>query len=118
MRQITVEDFERSVRETLREAPGEDLLIVEDGCPVGLLHLLDRDDTQNFFWEDDPDIWAAIERGRKGPFIPLEDFISELIAEDADFERLLDEASRMTPEELDASLTLDEEPGPPRSEGA
>lgn len=112
MRQITVEDFERSIRETLREAPGEDLLIVEDGCPVGILHLLDRDDTPDFFWEDDPEIWAAIERGRKGRFTPLEDVISELIAEDPDFERLLEEASRMTPEELDASLTFDEEPGP------
>jgi len=112
MKQATLAEFQADPLKYIEEAQEGELLISDDHGVVARLVGMRYKDDEDLAYERSPEFWEMIRERRSQPGIPLEDVIAKFIAEDPDFERLLEEASRMTPEELDAALTSDEEPGP------
>lgn len=83
MRTVTVADLQRDVVHYLELAEEEDILILENGKPVGLLRgFADEDDLFDYQLESDPRFLERVKRARaqfrEGQGIRLEDVKSEL----------------------------------------
>jgi hypothetical protein len=87
MKTVTVADLQHDVTRYLELAEEEDILIIQNGKPVGLLHgLADEDELFDYHIQQDPRFLARVERTRAqfraGKGIRLEDVKSELLDED------------------------------------
>jgi PHD/YefM family antitoxin component YafN of YafNO toxin-antitoxin module len=87
MKTITVADLQDDVTRYLELAEEEDILILKNGKPIGLLHgFADEEDLFDYQLESDPRFLERVKRARAqfraGQGIRLEDVKSELL--DAD----------------------------------
>lgn len=87
MKTVTVTDLQQDIIHYLELAEEEDLLILNNGKPVGLLHgLADEDDLFDYQLETDPRFLERIKRTRAqfraGGGIRLEDIKAELLDEE------------------------------------
>lgn len=89
MKMMTVEEVEGSLRDALRLAADEDVIIMDGDELVGILQGLASDDDGDdapFWVEDDPEIREMIERSRSQPSRPLAEVLADLEHEDAERE--------------------------------
>ncbi|MCU0490960.1 MAG: type II toxin-antitoxin system Phd/YefM family antitoxin [Chloroflexaceae bacterium] len=86
MKTVTIADLQRDVTHYLELAEGEDMVILNNGKPVGILRgIADDDDLFDYEFEQDPRFLERVKRTRAqfraGGGIRLEDLRDELLNE-------------------------------------
>lgn len=89
MKTVTVSDLQHDVTHYLELAEHEDVLILRNGKPVGLLRgFADEDDVFDYHFEHDPRFLERVQRARAefraGQGIRLEDVQDELLTTEND----------------------------------
>lgn len=89
MKRISVEPGDHGLLKALEASEGEDVLILRDGRPVGVMtSFVTEDDWLDYQIEHDPaflrDIAAAREDVRAGRTIPLDEAFARIDAEEKD----------------------------------
>lgn len=79
MKQMTIDQLEASVRQALKDAAGEDLIIMDGDEPIAVVHGIEVEGGEADAWiDDDPELWEMIERSRRQPRRRLEDVEADL----------------------------------------
>lgn len=84
MKEAMIESLDHSVRELVDDVQAEDILILEDGEPVAIVHGLREPDDEAEFWvDDDPELLALLRRRANEPTVPFDEVLKQLAAEES-----------------------------------
>lgn len=73
MKTVSVRDLQKSVRDSLRSAQEEQVVVTRHGKPVAVLVGVEGEEWEDLVLQMSPAFWKLIEKRRKEKTVPLED---------------------------------------------